>query len=138
MEFWQNRYNNDTTHLMEMSRLAGIHAALFGSTGNISELKTSEELIKKSHDIAARNKDTYLRSLAHNYISQHRFKEAQVLLDSAYIYPDNRKETEMMLFDVAMELGNYKSADTLLGKIKDPKDFNYCGLATSLSSKLWP
>lgn len=125
LEFWQNRFNNDTTHLMEMSRLAGIHAALFGSTGNISELKTSEELIKKSHDIAARNKDTYLRSLAHNYISQHRFKEAQVLLDSAYIYPDNRKETEMMLFDVAMELGNYKSADTLLGKIKDPKDFNY-------------
>ncbi len=125
LEFWQARFNNDSTHLMEMSRLSGIHAALFGSTGDISELKISETLIKKSHDVSARNKDSYLRSLAHNYISQHRFKEAQVLLDSAYTYEDNRKETEMMLFDVAMELGEYDRADTLLGKIKDPKDFNY-------------
>ncbi|MDP2685949.1 MAG: hypothetical protein Q8O62_01935 [Aequorivita sp.] len=125
LEFWQNKFNNDSTNLMEMGRLAGIHAALFGSTGNISELKTSETLLKKTHDISARDKDSYLRSLAHNYISQHRFKEAQVLLDSAYTYEDNRKETEMMLFDVAMELGEYNRADTLLGKIKDPKDFNY-------------
>lgn len=125
LEFWQNKFNNDSTNLMEMGRLAGIHAALFGSTGNISELKTSEMLLKKSHDISARDKDSYLRSLAHNYISQHRFKEAQILLDSAYTYEDNRKETEMMLFDVAMELGEYNRADTLLGKIKDSKDFNY-------------
>ncbi|MBK5212414.1 MAG: hypothetical protein JJE55_01985 [Flavobacteriaceae bacterium] len=125
LEFWQARFNNDSTHLLEMSRLSGIHAGLFGSTGAISELKISEELIKKSHDVSARNKDSYLRSLAHNYVSQHRFKEAQILLDSAYTYPDNHKETEMMLFDVAMELGEYDRADTLLGKIKDPKDFNY-------------
>lgn len=125
MEFWQSRFNNDSTHLMEMSHLSGMHVALFKSTGDISELKTSEKLIKKSYDISARNKDSYLRSLAHNYISQHRFNEAKVLLDSAYTYPDNRRETEMMLFDVAMELGKYESADTLLGKIKNTKDFNY-------------
>lgn len=125
LEFWQARFNNDSTHLLEMSRLSGIHAALFGITGDISELKTSEIFIKKTHEVSARNKDAYLRSLAHNYISQHRFKEAQVLLDSAYTYKDNKKETEMMLFDVAMELGEYNRADTLLGNIKDPKDFNY-------------
>ncbi len=124
-EYWQKEFNNDSTHLMEMSRLSGIHAAMFGITGDITELKTSEKLIEKSHEVSARNKDSYLRSLAHNYVSQHRFKEAQVLLDSAYTYPDNRRETEMMLFDVAMELGEYNRADTLLGKIKDPKDFNY-------------
>ncbi|MEH6763280.1 MAG: hypothetical protein V7655_02175 [Aequorivita antarctica] len=124
-EYWQKEFNNDSTHLMEMSRLSGIHAAMFASSGDITELKTSEKLIKKSHDVSARNKDSYLRSLAHNYFSQHRFKEAQVLLDSAYTYPDNHKDTEMMLFDVAMELGEYSRADTLLGKIKDPKDFNY-------------
>jgi tetratricopeptide (TPR) repeat protein len=124
-EFWQKRFNNDSTHLMEMSRLSGIRAELFGITGDISELKTAEELIKKSYNVSARNKDSYLRSLAHNYISQHRFKEAQILLDSAYTFADNKRETEMMLFDVAMELGEYDRADTLLGKIKNTKDFNY-------------
>src|SRR5690606_20580587 len=97
LEFWQNRFTNDSTKLLEMGRLAGIHAALFGSTGNISELKTSETLFKKAHAISARDKDSYLRSLAFNYISQHRFKEAQILLDSAYTYEDNKKETGMML-----------------------------------------
>ncbi|AFL81987.1 hypothetical protein Aeqsu_2531 [Aequorivita sublithincola DSM 14238] len=124
-EFWQKEFNNDSTQLIAMSRVSGLHAAKFGGTGDISELKTSEKLIKKSHEIAARGKDSYLRSLAHNYVSQHRFKEAQVLLDSAYSATDNRKATEMMLFDVAMELGEYDRADTLLGNIKDPKDFNY-------------
>ncbi len=124
-EFWKKEFNSDSTHLMEMSRLSGIHAAMFGITGDISELKTSEKLIEKSYSVSARNKDSYMRSLAHNYISQHRFKEAQVLLDSAYTFPDNHKETEMMLFDVAMELGEYNRADTFLGKVKDPKDFNY-------------
>ncbi len=124
-EFWQKRFNNDSTHLMEMGRLAGIHAALFGRTGDISELKRAEKLIQKSLDVAGRNQDQYLRALAHNYISQHRFKEAQVLLDSAYTYTDNKRETELMLFDVAMELGNYERADSLLGNIKNSKDFNY-------------
>ncbi len=125
LKFWQTRFNNDSTHLMEMSRVAGIHSSLFGITGDISELKTSEILLKKSHEVAARNKESYLRSIAHNYISQHRFKEAQILLDSAYISPDDKRLNEYMLFDVAMELGEYERADTLLGKIKDPKDFNY-------------
>ena len=124
-EFWQKRFNNDSTHLMEMGRLSGIHAALFGRTGDISELKRAEKLIQKSLDVAGRNQDQYLRALAHNYISQHRFKEAQVLLDSAYTYTDNKRETELMLFDVAMELGNYERADSLLGNIKNSKDFNY-------------
>ncbi len=44
-EFWQARFKNDSTNLMEMSRLSSIHAALFGSTGDINELKTSEKLI---------------------------------------------------------------------------------------------
>jgi tetratricopeptide (TPR) repeat protein len=124
-EFWQQKFNNDSTHLMEMSRIAGLHEAKFGITGDVSELKNSEILIKKSIEIAGRNKDAYLRGLAYNYISQHRFKEAQILLDSAYTFPDNRKETELMLFDVAMELGEYDRADSFLGKVKDPKDFNY-------------
>ncbi len=124
-EFWQKRFANDSTHLMEMGRLSGIHAAIFNHTGDISELKKAEKLIQKSLEVAGRNQDQYLRALAHNYISQHRFKEAQVLLDSAYTYVDNKRETELMLFDVAMELGNYQRADSLLGQIKDTKDFNY-------------
>jgi tetratricopeptide (TPR) repeat protein len=82
-------------------------------------------LIKKAFQVSARDKDTYLRSLAHIYITQHRFKEAKVLLDSAFTFPDNKRATELMLFDVSMELGDYTKADKLLGKIKNNSDYNY-------------
>ena len=56
-EFWQEKFKNDSTSLMEMSQLSGIHAALFGSTGDISQLKISEKLILESS-----NKEKSLRT----------------------------------------------------------------------------
>ena len=125
MVFWQERVDKNDQDFVAMSKLADLNTALFGVTGDVSKLYVSENLTKKVHDISVRNRDTYLRSLAHNYISQHRFKEAQVLLDSAYTYSDNKRATELMLFDVAMELGDYTAADTYLGKVQKPNDYNY-------------
>ena len=125
ISFWQSRFENDSTKIVELSKLSGLHEALFSITGEVAELYQSEKFLKKAIQVSARDKDAYLRSLAHNYISQHRFKEAKVLLDSAYAFPDNKRETELMLFDVSMELGNYKAADSLLAKVKNNSDYNY-------------
>ncbi|RMA64704.1 tetratricopeptide repeat protein [Ulvibacter antarcticus] len=125
IEFWGKRIKEDSTQLVEFSKLGGLHTALFSATGDVSELYKSETFIKKAKHLAAIDKDNYLRSLAHNYISQHRFKEAKVLLDSAYALKDNKRVTELMLFDVNMELGNYDLADEFLGKIKNNSDYNY-------------
>jgi tetratricopeptide (TPR) repeat protein len=125
LSFWQSRLTKDSIDLITLNKIAGLHNTLFVLTGEVSNLYTSEKLIKKSLDLSARDKDSYLRSLAHNYITQHRFKEAETLLDSAYTFPDNKRATEFMLFDVSMELGAYRKADGLLGKIKNNSDYNY-------------
>lgn len=125
LSFWQSRLTKDSIDLIALNKIAGLHTKLFTKTGEISNLYISEKLIKKSLDLSARNKDNYLRALAHNYISQHRFKEAKTLLDSAYAFPDNKRATEFMLFDVHMELGDYQTADEFLGKIKNNSDYNY-------------
>ncbi len=125
LSFWQSRLTKDSINLIALSKIAGLHTTLFSLTGDVSDLYTAEKLIKKARRLSARNKDTYLRSLAHNYITQHRFKEAKVLLDSAYTYPDNKRATEFMLFDVSMELGDYRKANEFLGKIKNNTDYNY-------------
>jgi tetratricopeptide (TPR) repeat protein len=125
LTFWQSRLTEDSLNTIALSKLSGLYNTLFTLTGNISDLKTAEMLTKKALKLSARDKDTYLRSLAHNFISQHRFKEAKVLLDSAYSYPDNKRATEFMLFDVAMELGDYPLADEILGEIKNNSDYNY-------------
>lgn len=123
--FWQKRIDANAENVINLSKLAGLKSTLFSQTGDVSQLLESEAMLQTCYQLSARNKDTYLRSLAHNYISQHRFKEAKVLLDSAYAFPDNKRATELMLFDVAMELGDYKSADNYLGTIKNTSDFNY-------------
>jgi tetratricopeptide (TPR) repeat protein len=125
LAFWQERVGKDSMNSIAISKLAGNYATLFSETGNVEYLYTSEKLIEKALQVSARGKDTYLRSLAHNYISQHRFKEAKVLLDSAYTFPDNKRATELMLFDISMELGEYEKAYEYLGLVKNLSDYNY-------------
>jgi tetratricopeptide (TPR) repeat protein len=123
--FWQSRLTKDSINLIALTKIAGVYSNLFSLDGELQNLYTSEKLIKKSLQLSARNKDDYLRLLAHNYISQHRFREAKYLLDSAYSFPDNKRATELMMFDVLMELGEYQKADGLLGKLKNNSDYNY-------------
>lgn len=125
IRFWSSRLDEDSTKTIELGKLSSLYLNLFSATGEVSNLYKSETLLKKAISSSAREKDNYLRALAQNYISQHRFKEAKQLLDSAYTFPDNKRETELLLFDINMELGNYSIADEFLGKVKNINDYNY-------------
>ena len=70
-DFWSKRIGEDSTKITGITKLAPVHNDIFNATGNVEELYVSEKLIKKALSLAAKNKDDYLRSLAHNYISQH-------------------------------------------------------------------
>ena len=74
---------------------------------------------------SAHNKDVFARGLARNFISQHRFKEAMLVLEESYAGISNKKATQLMLFDVYMEVGRYKDAFAMLEKSKNLSDYNY-------------
>ncbi|WP_034258692.1 tetratricopeptide repeat protein [Altibacter lentus] len=124
-EFWNQRLAADTSGVGEIGPLAGAYTSLFDATGNVQNLKDAEVLIRKGLAISANDKEGFARSLAHNLIAQHRFKEAREVLEQYYSGPSNKKDTEYMLFDVYMETGDYQKADTYLGKIKSNGDYNY-------------
>jgi tetratricopeptide (TPR) repeat protein len=63
--------------------------------------------------------------LAKNYISQHRFKEALELLKKAEINGENLQQTQFMLVDVNLELGNLTATESYLSKVKNFKSFDY-------------
>ncbi|PKA83870.1 tetratricopeptide repeat protein [Ulvibacter sp. MAR_2010_11] len=125
MNFWNNRLDADSTGVGELGPLANAYATIFTTTGDAQNLYAAERLYKKAIAISANNKDGYVRGLARNYISQHRFKEAKTILEESYAGISNKRATEMILFDVYMELGEYAKADTLLGRIKNTGDYNY-------------
>ena len=85
----------------------------------------AEELLLKSNETYKYSAVGTIRSLARNYISQHRFKEALVLTNKALTIGEGMKETQKLLFDVNMELGNYVQAGQNLKMINDGSDFDY-------------
>jgi len=124
-EYWSKRLRPDSSGVGDLGPLAAAYTNLFETTGDGQYLKNAEQLYKKAITIAGNNKDVYQRGLARNYISQHRFAEAKTILVESYAGVSNKKATELMLFDVYMELGDYETAYTYLGKVKNNSDYNY-------------
>ena len=124
-EFWSKRLRSDSTGIGDLGPLANAYTLLYDTTGDITYLKNAENILKKAIAISANNKDTYTRSLAQNLISQHRFKEAKLILEESYRGISNKRATRLLLFDVYFELGEYKKADETLGYLKNTNDFNY-------------
>ena len=125
INFWSNRIKKDSSGVGELGPLAAAYTTLFETTGDVINLQKAELLYKKAIAISANNKDSYVRALGRNLISQHRFKEAKSILEESYQGVSNKRATEMVLFDVYMELGDYEKANECLTKVKNLKDYSY-------------
>ena len=123
--FWKKKYNDNPNQYPYLAKLASAESNLFAATGNIDYLKKAEQNLLKVNEITNYNNAGFLRSLARNYISQHKFKDALEIVKKAEINGENLKGTQKMLFDIHMELGNYTEAKEYLTKVKDLSDFGY-------------
>ncbi|WP_299677301.1 hypothetical protein [uncultured Dokdonia sp.] len=125
LDFWNTRIKQDSIQIIALGKSAQIYTTLFETTGTIKSLKNAEIALQKAANKANIGKDVYLRSLAKNLISQHKFKEALQVLAKADTFSPNKRATQLMQFDVAMELGAYKKAESYLKALTDFSDFNY-------------
>jgi tetratricopeptide (TPR) repeat protein len=125
IDFWQNKYDaapNQTTYL---SQLASHYTSLFDATFEVNHLYKAENLLIQVNENLNFSEVGPIRALAKNYITQHRFKEALVLANKALKIGEGFKETQKLLFDVNMELGNYTEAKKNLSKFYNTEDFDY-------------
>src|SRR3970282_1626641 len=125
INFWQSKYDAAPNQKTYLGIIASKYATLFEYTGNIKNLYKTENLLTQSNEASNYSSVSTIRSLGRNYIAQHRFKEALVLAKKALAIGEGRIETQKLLFDVQMELGNFTEAETNLNAIKDMKDFDY-------------
>ncbi len=124
-ELWNSKIKTDSLQLLSLGNVAGEYARYFTENGDIQYLKKAEKALEKAVEIASVNRSGYLRALSRNYISQHRFKEALTLAESARNLGSGIKESHSLLFDIHMELGNYQLAERYLDSIKNMSDFGY-------------
>ena len=125
IDFWQKRLEETPSQKSYLGILAANYSTLFQATANIQDLYTSEKLWVEYNESDRYSRVGSICSLARNYISQHRFKEALTLANKALVIGEGKKETQKLLFDVQMELGNYSDALQQLNAIKDMNDFDY-------------
>jgi tetratricopeptide (TPR) repeat protein len=124
-DFWTKKLDNTPNQYPYNIKLAATNSAVFKITGKINELKQAEENLVIANKKTNYNNASYLRSLAKNYIAQHRFKEALELLKKAEINGENLKQTQFMLIDVNLELGNLRTTENYLYTLKNFKSFDY-------------
>jgi len=123
--FWTNKLKKTPNQYPYLAKIASAESQLFDATGNIENLANAEAFLIQLNQKTNQNKSGYLRALARNYISQHRFKESLVLLEKAEVLAEDLESTQKMLFDVHMELGNFKIAKSYLEKVVDLNSFDY-------------
>ncbi len=124
-ELWNSKIKPDSMQLTSFGIVAGEYNRYFQNTGDITYLKKAEQALEKAVEIAAIGKAGYQRALARNYISQHRFREALELAEAARSWGSGVEETQSLLFDIHMELGNYPKAGKYLDSIKNMSQFGY-------------
>ncbi len=124
-ELWNSKITPDSVETLSFAVVAGEYNRYFQATGKVEYLKKAEQALERAVAVANIDKEAYIRSLARNYISQHRFPEALELARMANdLYPGS-KENRALLFDVHMELGNYDEAKRNLDSIQNMSDFGY-------------
>ena len=128
LDFWNNRIMKDSAEIVDMGKSAGLQSRIFQTNADITQLKLAEKNLKKTAEKTAKSlgKSGRLLALAQNYVTQHRFKDAQVVVDSARVLGGpNDASTNLVQFDIAMELGNYDLAEEMLKKEADFSSYNY-------------
>ena len=124
-QIWTDKIEASPNQFPYLGKRASAYSKLFSATGNIDYLKKAEYDLLEAIKFTNEKNGSYLKSLAANYISQHRFKEALEKLKRAEAIGDKLNGTKKMLFDVHLELGNYIDAESYLVDIKNNSDFDY-------------
>ena len=123
--FWSQKLEETPNQFPYIGKLAGLNVNNFKTTGDISKLIEAEKNYLILNEKTNYNNAGYLRGLARNYISQHKFKNALELLLKAEENGEKLNDTQKMLFDVYLELGNDEKAKHYLEKLINLNSFDY-------------
>ena len=123
--FWNRRIADDSSGVGDLGPTAAAYQAIFAQTGDVTVLAKAEKLYLKAFEISANNKDSYARSLAALYITQHQFKKAEAIMNRLEGQPVKKIDTDYVMFDILMELGEYEKAGDHLFAQMDKSKFDY-------------
>ncbi len=125
IDFWSNKLEIKPDQFPYMVQMSIAETDLFRLNGKSKHLITAHDLLLRANEQTNFKNAGYLRMLASNLMSQHKFKRALEYLEMAELNGEDLEATEKMLFDVLFDLGENDKAETYLKSFQDEKDFDY-------------
>jgi tetratricopeptide (TPR) repeat protein len=125
MVFWKNKLASAPGDIISENKIASLLTRRFAYSGDITEIHKVDSLYLQVNHLNHTTSSGTFRSLAANCITQHRFQQAQLYIDSALVLGDDKYQTVLMEFDIAMELGNRYRARKALNSLADKTSFEY-------------
>jgi tetratricopeptide (TPR) repeat protein len=133
LDFWGGRINPKVHDLVSEPKYAGLLSARFGLLGDINDIRSSDSILNNLAAYFNYTDATPMLPLIHNAISQHRFRQADTLLNKAKAIGLRKYASSASSFDVNFELGRYMLAENDLKSIGVKDDYGY----QFRKSKLW-
>ena len=125
ISFWSGKLNVVKDDMASQIKLGKLYSKRFQNSGDINDVHKSDSFYKAAHQLQKLFSSGTYRSLEMNCVTQHQFKEASAYLDSAFEKGDDKYITLLQQFDVAVELGDYLRATTILQQFKYKNTFEY-------------
>ena len=111
-------------NIIDLGKVASLLNERFDLLANVEDLNESVRFRESAVKYTAIKPERAQRLLAQSYIKQHRFKAADSVMKS-FTQNYSSDESKYVLFDIAMELGQYDEAEQLLQDLKNNSDYNY-------------
>ncbi len=114
IKFWNSKLIESPDHTGAQLKTASQLVKRFQYSGNINEIIKADSFYTEANKLQKYFSSSTYRSLAANAVTQHKFKNAKLYLDSAAKLGDNLALTILQQVDVNIELGNLYKAQKLL------------------------
>jgi tetratricopeptide (TPR) repeat protein len=135
LNFWQQRLEKNPDDMAAQLKIASLLSKRFAVSGNIMDVRKSDSLYQCANMLQKHFGSSVYRSLATNAITQHRFKMAAALLDTAFQMGDDKKLTVLQMSDAALECGLMTQCKRYLNMYPDKKSFEYLSRKAKITDK---
>jgi tetratricopeptide (TPR) repeat protein len=125
IKFWNQRLEKTKTDPVSRVKLAGLYSSRFKVTGNINDIHASDSLYLLANPLIKIGSSSVYKALAANCITEHKFQQAKLYIDTALMMGDGKYTSLLMQCDVSIELGDLGAAKKALSQIEYKTDFDY-------------
>jgi len=125
MQFWKSRIDPKQPRQVNESKYASTLITRFHEFGDIHDVKEAESVLISVNKTYNNSLGSPFAALTSSAMLQHRFSEADTLLQKAIKAGIDGFTATTLSFDVNFELGRYNYANAFLHQLKKGNDYSY-------------